>query len=178
MSWSLKKNNGGFSDNFKNIHLKKMLDSVYSSDSSSESNIEAKNHNLLMDSVKIYKVYYPHNNVNEIFKTIYNIEKMKQKRSERKKKTTEIENKNFFFRIKNAAGFLKKATIQQQENSIDSQSSKIVQTKARRETAKINEVNGPEDSIHKRIFRKIRESEQKDSLIVQILKLKQQNIIK
>ena len=150
--------------------------SDYSSDSESEN--EIKNSDLVTDSVKIFKVYFPHNNVNEIFETIKNIELIKLKRFQRKKNTSELNNKTFwnFSRFKNAVGFIKKA--KHLEKSLRNASTKCETSKDTK--TKICETKKTEDNvenevIQKKILRRIRESSaaKNDSILHQILKSKQ-----
>lgn len=150
--------------------------SDYSSDSESEN--ETKNSDLVTDSVKIFKVYFPHNNVNEIFETIKNIELIKLKRFQRKKNTSELNNKTFwnFSRFKNAVGFIKKA--KNLEKSLRDASTKCETSKDPKikicETKKADE-NVEKELIQKKILRRIRESSaaKNDSILHQILKSKQ-----
>lgn len=163
----------GFSGRLKKIKITHHLSNSSSSeDSNRESNNKDNHQNSLMDSVKVFKVYFPHNNVNMIFENIKNIEKIKLRRFQRKHNDINNQNKNFwdFFKFKNIAERLKK--VKQIEKS--EESSPKTKEFQKQKTKKCFEKNQYEvdEKIHKKIFRKIRQSERKDSLILQILKQK------
>ena len=182
---SLKKcANDDFSDHLGKIKLKKASDTSSEENEDEGENDKNANKNygdLTMDTIKIYKVYFPHNNVNEIFETILNIEKIKQRRIKRKKNSVYF-NKTFwnFFRFKNAIGFLKRA--KQVENSlkefesIKKKTEKENDTKGKEKKSHFNkkpeELIEDADNAKKKIIRQIRQSQKKDSLIHQILKQK------
>lgn len=172
----------GFSSHLKKIKLIRNQKSSASS-SSSNSCVEEgqkkykkkykQNNNLLIiDCVKIYKFYFPHNNVNRIFETIKNIEKIKMRRVKKRNENIQAQNKKFwnFFKLKNVFDYVKKAKQLEKslkEIPIDEKTSK---NKGK------NIYENDSDFMHKQIFRKIRASEKKDSIVLQILKEKQKKI--
>jgi len=189
ISWkNLKRvESGHFSNRIKKQKAKLTYENNSSSgseESSNESGIESKTSNLVMDSVRIFKVYFPHNNVNEIFETMKYFEKIKQKRFQRKKNTTEFSNKTFWnlFGYKSPVGLTKK--VKQFQKSLIEENSKV-DTKKDKESTKVktNESNiintrrtdeADKEAIQKKILRKIRDSDtKKDSILHQILKSKQ-----